>query len=142
MRDSKSKIKQFKYWGNLLISYAHWLCHSCRLLLFFGCKTAFAQYVILDLWNFTALPFIQMIVFLCCSWSFSTFNHNSCPFLYSSLFLKVWISLSIIYRRTFALTWAPSFPDVHIFIYWCPLPTPLSVNVIIECPLCYFFAVS
>ena len=88
--------------------------------LFFGCKTAFAQYVILDLWNFTALPFIQMIVFLCCSWSFSTFNHNSCPFLYSSFFLKVWISLSIIYRRTFALTWASSLPDLHIFVYWCP----------------------
>ena len=110
--------------------------------LFFGCKTAFAQYVILDLWNFTALPFIQMIVFLCCSWSFSTFNHNSCPFLYSSFFLKVWISLSIIYTWTFALTWASSFPDLHISIYWCPLPTPLSVNAITECPFCYFLAIS
>ena len=142
MRDSKSKIKQFKYWGNLLVSYAHWLCHSCRLLLIFWLQNSFCDTVILNLWNFTALPLIQMIVFLCCPWSFCTFNHNSCPFLYSSLFLKVWISLSIIYRRTFALTWAPSFPDVHIFIYWCPLSTPLSVNVIIECPLCYFFAVS
>ena len=110
--------------------------------LFFGCKTAFAQYVILDLWNFTALPFIQMIVFLCCSWSFSTFNHNSCPFLYSSFFLKVWISLSIIYTWTFALTWASSFPDLHISIYWCPLPTLLSVNVITECPLCCLLAIS
>ena len=104
--------------------------------LFFGCKTAFSQYVKLDLWNFTALPLIQNIVFLCCSWSFSTFNHSSSPFMYSSFFLKVWISLSIICKWTFALTWAPSFPYLHIFIYWCSLPTPLRVNIITECPLC------
>ena len=56
--------------------------------------------------------------------------------MYSSFFLKVWISLSIICKWTFALTWAPSFPYLHIFIYWCSLPTPLRVNIITECPLC------
>ena len=63
-----------------------------------------------------------MIVFLCCSWSFSTFDHNFRRFLFSSFFLKVWISLSIRYRRTFALTWAPSFPNLPIVIYWYPYP--------------------
>ena len=76
--------------------------------LFFASKTVFAQNAILNLWNLAAHPFNSMIVFLYWSWSFSTFNHNSCPFLYSFFFLKVWKSLSKIYTRTFALTWAPS----------------------------------
>ena len=123
-----------------MISYVHWMCDSCRLLLAFWLQDS--QNVILDLWNFTAAPLIQMMVLLYCFWSFSTFHHSSCPFLYSSFFLKVWISLSIIYRLTFALTWVPSFLNLHIFIYWCPLPIPVSVNVITECPLCYFSAIS
>ena len=90
--------------------------------LFFGCETTFARNVILDLWNFAAFPLIQMIVFLYCSWSFPFFNHNSHPFLYSFFFLKVWISLSKIYRRTLALTWAPSLPDLHMFVFWWTLP--------------------
>ena len=110
--------------------------------LFFGCKTSFAQNDTLDLWNAIALPLIQMIVFLCRSWYFSTFNYNSCPFLCSSFFLKVWISLSITYRQTLELTCAPPSP---ICIFWDIddlLPTPLGVNVITECPICYFSAVS
>ena len=110
--------------------------------LFFGCKTSFAQNDTLDLWNAIALPLIQMIVFLCRSWYFSTFNYNSCPFLCSSFFLKVWISLSITYRQTFELTCASSFPDLHILRYWWPPSHPLGVNVITECPICYFSAVS
>ena len=59
-----------------------------------------------------------MIVFSCCSSSFSTFNHKSCPFLYFPFFLNVLIiNHSIIYRQTFALRWAPSLPDLYIFIY-------------------------
>ena len=93
--------------------------------LFFGCKTGFAQNDTLDLWNAIALPLIQMIVFLCCcSWYFSTFNYISCPFLCSSFFLTVWISLSITYRQTFELTCAPSFSDLHILRYWWPPAHP------------------
>ena len=92
--------------------------------LFFGCKTAFAQNVMLDLWNFAAFPLIQMIVFFYCSWSFPFLNHNSYPFLYSYFFLKVWISLSKIYRQTFALAWAPSLLDLHMFAFWWTLPSP------------------
>ena len=51
---------------------------------------------------------------------FSTFNHNSFPFMYSSFFLKVWINLSIIYSRTFALTWA--------------LPSPVCILLYIDAP--------
>ena len=92
--------------------------------LFFGCETTFARNVILDLWNFAAFPLIQMIVFLYCSWSFPFFNHNSHSFLYFFFFLKVWISLSKIYRRTLALTWAPTSPDSHMFAFWWTLPPP------------------
>ena len=92
--------------------------------LFYGCKNSFAQKVILDAWSFTAHPLIQMIVFLCCSWPFSTFNHNSCPFLYSSFSLKVWISLSIIYRKRSHWHELPPSP-IYIFLYIdAPLPPP------------------
>ena len=92
--------------------------------LFFGCETTFAENVILDLWNFAAFPLVQMIVFLYYSWSFPFFNHNSHSFLYSFFFLKVWIRLSKIYRRTLALTWAPSSPHLHMFVFWWTLPLP------------------
>ena len=67
-----------------------------------------------------------MIVILYCSWSFFPpfFNHNSHPFLYSFFFLKVWTSLSKIYRQMLALTWAPSMPNLHMFVFWWTLPPP------------------
>ena len=80
----------------------------------------------LDLWNFSlSLSFNSMIVFLYYSWSFSSFNHNSCPFLYSFSFLKVWICLSKIYRWTFALARAP-LPLVK----WMPPKKSLIANAI------------
>ena len=125
-----------------MISYAHWLCDSYRLLLIFRLQNRFCPKWYTGFMKCHSSPFNSMIVFLCRSWYFSTFNYNSCPFLCSSFFLKVWISLSITYRQTFELTCASSFPDLHILRYWWPPSHPLGVNVITECPICYFSAVS
>ena len=70
------------------------LCNSRRCL-FIGCKTAFAQNVMLDSWDFAALTFNSIIVFSYCSWYFFTFNRSSCPLLYSFPFLKILVSLSM-----------------------------------------------
>ena len=72
------------------------------------------------------------------SWSFSTFDCNSCPFLHSYFFLNVWImslwmsiknlQANLCTDMTLPSSW---FPYVGILM---DSPSPLSANVIIECP--------
>ena len=90
-----------------MISYLHWLCDIYRLLLIFWLQNSFFPKFHTGFMKLYSSPFNSMIVFSYCSWPFTTFNLYSCPFLNSSFFLKVWLSVSTIYRQIFALTWAP-----------------------------------
>ena len=57
MLNSKSNLKQFKYWGNLLISYSHWLCDSCRLLFIFWLQNNFCPKCYTGFMKFCSSPF-------------------------------------------------------------------------------------
>ena len=84
-----------------MISYLHWLCDIYRLLLIFWLQNSFCPKFHTGFMKLYSFPFNSMIVFSYCSWPFTTFNLYSCPFLNSSFFLKVWLSVSTIYRQTY-----------------------------------------
>ena len=102
---------------------SHWLCDSCRLLFIFRLRNSSCPKCYTGFMKLRSSPFNSVVVFSYCSWTFFTFNHNSCPFLYSFFFLKVWKSLSKIYRQTFALIWVPSTWFTYVLILMDP-PLP------------------